>query len=299
MPSTPAAAAANLREGLAIEIKGLSVAYGNQRAVDSIDLEVFCGEVVGFLGPNGAGKTTTMRALLDLLRPDAGTLRVFGEDPRKAGGALRARLGFLPGDLALFPGLSGRQNLDLFANLYGGRSQARDAVLERLGFRRDALDWKLRKYSTGMRQMIGIAVAFQHEPDLLVLDEPTTGLDPLVREAFLQLIRDRASAGRTVLFSSHVLAEVEDCADRVALIDRGRLLAVEDMETFRRRLPRKVILRRANGEVEVIPFQGSPRDLVQALENCGLDDAVDVEVRPAVLNEVFRAIIREGQEDSP
>lgn len=277
----------------AIEIKDVSVRFGDVLAVSELSFDVAAGAVFGFLGPNGAGKTTTIRVMLDLLRPDAGSARLLGEDSRNGGGRLRSRVGFLPGDLALFPSLDGRATLDFFADLYGGRRAARENVLERLGLDDRALDRKVRTYSTGMRQKLGIVCAFQHVPELLVLDEPTTGLDPIVRGAFLDLVADTAGDGRTVLFSSHVLAEVEACADRVALIHGGRLRLVEDVASLRARLPRVVRLRWDDGRTEERSHDGSAEELVESIDARGL---VDVEIRPADLGDVFRSIV--GPEDA-
>jgi ABC-2 type transport system ATP-binding protein len=163
-------------------------------------------------------------------------------------------------------------------------------VLTRLGFRRDALARRLRTYSTGMRQQIGIACAFQHDPELLVLDEPTTGLDPLVREAFLALVRDAGAAGRTVFLSSHVLDEIEDTCARVALIHRGVLRHVDRVDALRSRLPRAVVLRWRDGRVERRSHTGDPAALLRGLD---LDALADLEIHPADLRDVFRDAVRE------
>jgi beta-exotoxin I transport system ATP-binding protein len=278
----------------AIEIRGLTVRYGAHVAVRGLDLEVRSGEIFGFLGPNGAGKTTTIRVLLDLLRPDEGVVRVLGEEPRAAGGALRGRLGYLPGDLALFPGARGSETLDFFARLYGRATPLRDEILDRLGFPREALSRRVRTYSTGMRQMIGVAVAMQHRPELMILDEPTTGLDPLVREAFLDLLRERAAEGATIIFSSHVLAEVERSADRLGLVRDGRLHLVEEVTKLRRRLPKRVRLTRQDGEVETFLHEGVAGPLLARLA-AECEDIVDLEVRPVELAELFRQVIRDEE----
>ena len=276
----------------AIDIDGLCIRYRGVTAVDGLSLTVEPGEVFGFVGPNGAGKTSTIRTLLDLRRPDGGTVRVLGTDVRAGGPALRARCGFLPGDLALFPWLTGTETLAFFAQLYGRPPIRRDEVLDRLGFRRDALDRRLRTYSTGMRQQIGIACAFQHEPELLVLDEPTTGLDPMVREAFLSLVRDTGARGGTVFLSSHVLDEIEDCCARVALIHRGVLRHVDRVDALRARLPRVVVLRWRDGTTERREFTGEPAALLREID---LDALADIEIRPAELRDVFRDAVREDR----
>ncbi len=278
-----------------IQVRGLTVRFGSVTAVNGLDLDVVRGEVFGFLGPNGAGKTTTLRALLDLQRPDHGEVRLLGREVRAGGGALRRSVGYLPGDLALFPSLRGAATLDLFTRLQGRPPVARDHVLDRLGFPRAALRRRLRTFSTGMRQMIGIAAAFQHEPEVLVLDEPTSGLDPVVRDAFLDLVRELPRRGATVILSSHVLAEVEACANRVALIVRGQLRFVETLEEMRRNRPRRVVLRYEDGRVERHEHVGPPGAFLAGLDTDGLED---VEIRPAGLDEVVRAALRTEEPDA-
>ena len=278
----------------AISISGLTVRFGDVTAVDGLDLEVEPGEVFGFVGPNGAGKTTTIRSLLDLLRPDSGTVSLLGQEVRAGGAALRARCGFLPGDLALFPFLTGAATLDFFAQLYRRPPVRQDEVLDRLGFQREALDRKVGTYSTGMRQKLGITCAFQHAPELLVLDEPTTGLDPMVREAFLELVRDTAGGGCTVFLSNHVLDEIEECAGRIGLIHHGVLRHVDTIAVLRERLPRTVVLRWRSGRVERRQHTGPPAELLRGLD---LDALLDLEIRPADLHDVFRDIVEHEDDD--
>lgn len=276
----------------AIHVHELEVTYGAVQAVRGIDFSVQPGEVFGFLGPNGAGKTSTIRVLLDLQRPTAGIASIHGVEVRTGGGGLRRELGFLPGDLDLFPSLTGRETLDFFGRLYGLPTPKRSAVLDALGFPESAMDRKVAEYSTGMRQMVGIALAFQHAPRLLILDEPTTGLDPLVRESFLGLVRETAATGATVFMSSHVLSEVQDVADRVGLIHEGRMVGVDTIENLRRGFPRRAILRYEDGRTESILDSGSPADLLDRIPREGL---VDIEIRPADLKDVFRSMV-EGED---
>lgn len=280
-------------ETAAIETRGLCVHFGRVPGVVDLDLQVHQGEVYGFLGPNGAGKSTTIRLLLDLLRPDQGEARLFGKEVRAGGAALRAEVGFLPGDLALFPFLNGRQTLELLEGLSGRTATLREEVLERLAFPIDALKRPVRTYSTGMRQKIGIAAAFQHDPRLLILDEPTTGLDPIVRDAFLELVRDRCIAGSTIFLSSHVLDEIDRCADRVGLIAGARLRMVSTVRELRDTRPRTVVLRYADGRCETMQHHGDPGDLLDGIDREGL---IDIEMRPASLDEVFRSVV--GKETS-
>jgi ABC-2 type transport system ATP-binding protein len=204
----------------AIEVSGLVKAFGAARALDGLDLTVAAGEVHGFLGPNGAGKTTTIRVLLGLLRADAGSVRLLGGDPWHDAVALHRRLAYVPGDVSLWPNLSGGEAIDLMARLRGGVDPAkRDALVERF-----ALDprKKARAYSKGNRQKVALVAGLAADVELLILDEPTSGLDPLMEAVFQEVIRELKAEGRTVLLSSHILAEVEALCDRVSIIRLGR-----------------------------------------------------------------------------
>ena len=215
----------------AIHVEGLVKDYGSFRALDGIDLAVEQGEVFGFIGPNGAGKSTTIRILLDLLRPTAGDVRVLGEDPTAGGPALRARLGYLPGELTLSGTATGRQLLMHHAAVRDGHGRDRIAPLAER-FLLD-LDRPVRALSKGNKQKIGVVQALMHRPDLALLDEPTSGLDPLLQQEFLDLVREERDAGTTVFLSSHVLSEIEGVADRVALIRDGRIVMVDDVAALR------------------------------------------------------------------
>ncbi|HSK93285.1 MAG TPA: ABC transporter ATP-binding protein [Candidatus Angelobacter sp.] len=221
-----------------IETRRLTKSYGGRRGLDELDLEVRPGEVFGFLGPNGAGKTTTIRILLDLIRPTSGEARVLGVDPREGGATLRGRLGYLPGDFVVDGGQSSRELLTHLGHLRGEVPRQRiDELADRLGL---DLRVRIRSLSKGNRQKVGIIQAFMHEPELLVLDEPTSGLDPLLQQTFLDLVREAKANGQTVFMSSHVLSEVQQSADRVGIIREGRMIAVEAVETLRRRAVRHV-----------------------------------------------------------
>jgi ABC-2 type transport system ATP-binding protein len=276
--------------GRAIETKGLTFRYAGGVGVSDVDLTVERGEIFGFLGPNGAGKTTTIRMLLDLLRPDRGEARVLGTAVRAGGGELRRRIGFLPGDLALPAGLTGRQALELFAELARRPPVRRDEVLDRIGFPRAALERKVRTYSTGMRQAIGLACALQHAPELLILDEPTTGLDPLVRDAVLGLLRDARERGQTVFLSSHVLDEVERSCDRVGVIHLGRLHQVARVSELRLASRRHVTLVFADGRVERFTSDAAAPELLESLRAHG-NSLRSVEIRAAALDEIFRDLV--------
>jgi ABC-2 type transport system ATP-binding protein len=222
----------------AIRIRGLCKNYGAAVAVADLDLTVGTGEVFGFLGPNGAGKSTTIRILLDLLRPTAGEVTVLGQRPRRDGRALRRRIGYLPGDFVIYTRQSVLDALTGLGRLRGGVERGRiDGLCERL-----ELDphRRVSELSKGNRQKVGLVQAFMHEPELLILDEPTDGLDPLLRKEFAAMVAEVRAAGRTVFLSSHILSEVQTSADRVAMIRAGRLVAVDTVESLRERAVRRV-----------------------------------------------------------
>jgi ABC-2 type transport system ATP-binding protein len=203
-----------------IDIRGLHKSFGSTHALDGLDLEVVTGEVHGFLGPNGAGKSTTIRVLLGLLRADSGTVRLFDADPWRDAAALHRRLAYVPGDVNLWPNLSGGEVIDLLGRLRGGLDEKRRAhLIER--FELDPTK-KGRSYSKGNRQKVALVAALASDVDLLVLDEPTSGLDPLMEAVFTECVDEFKDAGGTVLLSSHILAEVERLCDRVSIIRNGR-----------------------------------------------------------------------------
>ncbi|HEY9441540.1 MAG TPA: ABC transporter ATP-binding protein [Streptomyces sp.] len=204
----------------AITVAGLHKSFGRTHALDGLDLAVETGEVHGFLGPNGAGKSTAIRVLLGLLRADSGAARLLGKDPWHDAVELHRRLAYVPGDVELWPGLTGGEAIDLLSRLRGGGGrQRRDELIERFGL--DPTK-KGRAYSKGNRQKVAIVAALASDCELLLLDEPTAGLDPLMEVVFQDVILEAKAAGRTVLLSSHILAQVEKLADRVSIIRRGR-----------------------------------------------------------------------------
>ena len=217
---------------LVIKTERLTKRYGSHRGITELDLEVQEGEIFGFLGPNGAGKTTTMRVLLDLIRPTSGRAEVFGIETTADPVAIHRRVGYLPGEFDLYDRLTGADTLTYFANLRGGVD--RDYVVELV----ERLDLdpsrRFREYSKGNKQKVGLIVALQHKPDLLILDEPTAGLDPLVQQTFFQIVGDAKAEGRTIFLSSHIIDEVDRTCDRVAIIREGRLVQVDRIESIRR-----------------------------------------------------------------
>jgi ABC-2 type transport system ATP-binding protein len=239
---TTAYAAAMSAVQPAIAIRGLTKRYGRALAVDNLTLDVLPGEIFGFLGLNGAGKTTTIRILLDLLRPTSGTAFVLGHQCRTDSLAVRAAVGYLPGEIAYYGDMTGRQVLGLLDRL--GRERVRPQLqrqlLERLSLTPDDLDRQLREYSTGMKRKLGLVQAFQTDPPLLILDEPTEGLDPLMQGAVYDLLAEARGPGPTGVMSSHVLPEVGRVCDRIGVLRGGMLALVAPVDEVRQLAPRRV-----------------------------------------------------------
>lgn len=228
-----------MTEAAAIETRGLTRWFGDHLALDHLDLRIERGEVFGFLGPNGAGKSTTIRLLLDLVRPSEGSAAILGFDCQRETLEVRRRVGYLPGELRLYGGMTGRDTLALFARLRGdegalARSHEIAAELDL------DLDRKASAYSKGNRQKLGVLLALLGEPQVLLLDEPTSGLDPLVQRAVWGILRREADRGTTVFFSSHVMSEVEVTCERVGILRQGRLAAVEPVAALKGRSIRHV-----------------------------------------------------------
>ena len=283
----------------ALRTEGLSKRYGSTVALDGLSLEADAGEVFGFLGPNGAGKTTTIRLLLDLARPTAGRAWLLGRPVSDV--ALRRRVGYVPGDGALYGNLTGAEHLAYLAALRGGVPRARvDALAERLGLDPSR---KVGELSKGNRQKVLLVQAFMHDPDVLLLDEPESGLDPLVQRVFRDLVRDAAARGALVVLSSHDLDEVQRLAHRAAVVSNGRLVAVEDVSGLDRRASRQVeaVLDRdaragdlagvdgvtgvvADGRVLLCTLSGRPAEL---LERLALLPVVSLTSREPDLESVF------------
>jgi ABC-2 type transport system ATP-binding protein len=226
----------------AISFRGISKKYGRVLAVHDLQLDVFAGEVFGFLGLNGAGKTTSIRVLLDLLRPDRGLAFVLGRNCRSEALQVRAAIGYLPGEMGLYHDMTGQEILELLGKL-GDRKVEQtylDQLLRRFDLTAADLRKRLREYSTGMKRKLGIIQAFQGDPPVLILDEPTEGLDPLMQEAFYDLLSEQQRKGRTVFMSSHVLAEVERVCSRIGLLRKGELVLNSAVEDLRRMAARHV-----------------------------------------------------------
>ena len=262
-----------------IEIHDLVKTFGSFRALDGLDLSVVPGEVHGFLGPNGAGKSTTIRVLLGLLRSDAGTVRLLGGDPWRDAADLHRRLAYVPGDVSLWPNLSGGETLDLLIRMRGAdpRQSRRDEMVERF-----ALDptKRGRAYSKGNRQKVALVAAFATDPELLILDEPTSGLDPLMEQVFNDCVAEHTARGATVLLSSHILSEVERLADRVTIIREGRVVETGTLDSLRH-LQRTRLVAGLSGEVPDLGGLDGVHDV--AVEGAKVTCTVDADALPGVL----------------
>jgi len=277
-----------------IRIEGLTKFYGKRRGVLDVDLEIRQGEVFGYLGPNGAGKTTTIRLLLDFIRPTRGQATIFALETHRHSREIRRRIGYIPGELALYDNLTGAE------------------LLRHMGYLRRGVDWwfvdelvgrldcdlsqPIRTLSHGNRQKLGLVHAFMHKPELLILDEPTIGLDPLIQQEFYRLIAELKAEGRTVFLSSHILTEVERVCHRVGIIREGRLIAVEEIEALKARALRQLEIHFAT-TVPQEPFAkvAGVRDVMieDSLLRCTVMGSLDALVKAAAQFEVVNVINHE------
>ncbi len=293
----------------AIETRGLSKFYGGRRGIESLDLAVKCGELFGFLGPNGAGKTTTIRLLLGLIHPTSGEARVLGHPIRGESLAIRGEIGNLPGEVALWDRFTGEQHLALVSGLRTRPPVLRRRLLDALALPPEALRRRVRGWSKGMKQKLAIVLALEHDPRLLILDEPTEGLDPLVRDVLFGILLDLRSRGTTVFMSSHNLGEVEKLCDRVAVVRDGRLVAVEDVAALRSSRVRRLTARFATDEMarrfaegrgEVLSLRAGTVNLLlrgaipETLSALSAAGVLDVEIGPPDLEEFFLTFYRGG-----
>lgn len=296
----------------AIHTQGLTKYYGKHRGIEAVNLDVHVGEVFGFLGPNGAGKSTTIRTLLDEIRPTSGSASILGLDTHQKAVEIRRHIGYIPGDLALYPNLTGLDTLTYFANMRGGVDWAFVADLaERL----DAdLSRKVGDLSTGNRQKVGVIQAFMNRPELLIMDEPTAGLDPLVQREFQQMVGEVTAEGRTVFLSSHTLSEVQRVADRVGIIRDGFLITVESVADLRSKAMRQVelvldspaeasVFEGVRGVRNVVvrdnhvemSFDGDMGELLRAATD--RNGVADIRTSEADLEEIFLTYYHSGEED--
>jgi ABC-2 type transport system ATP-binding protein len=293
----------------AIETTGLTKFYRRTRGIEDLNLTVERGEIFGFLGPNGAGKTTTIRMLLGLIRPTRGKARVLGMDPWSQSVEVHRRVGYLPGEFALFDRLTGREHVDWFIRARGGGTPT--GVVDLLEDLDVVVDRPAGQLSKGNKQKLGIVIAMMHRPKLLVLDEPTPGLDPLVQDSFYRLLRELASEGTTIFLSSHDLDEVQRIADRVAIIRDGLLVVTETIERLRANAPRsiEIVLQtpvdaqtfekiegvrnlRINGVRVSLELNGAVAPFLREVAHL---DPADLIVRRADLEELFLEYYREGE----
>jgi len=294
-----------MNQPLAVMTRGLTKSYGSVRALRGVDLEVKRGEVFGFLGPNGAGKTTTIRCLLDLIRPDGGESRVLGIDPQADPVAVRARTGYLPGELHVEDNLTVEETLHRFNDLRNGKADW--SFVRRIAQRIDLdLAPRVKNLSKGNKQKVGVALALMHRPELLLLDEPTGGLDPLMQHEVLRLIAEARADGATVFFSSHNLGEVQEIAERVAILRQGVVVEVAETDSLIHRAMRRVsvrferpvddaalaalpgvkVLRRDDGLSLLLQVEGKMDGLIKAL---AAFPVVDFETERPSLEEAFMA----------
>jgi ABC-2 type transport system ATP-binding protein len=287
---------------------GLSKSYGATRGVIDLSFSVRAGEVFGFLGPNGAGKSTTIRTMLDFIRPTDGRITVFGVEPRAAATAIHARTGYVPGEFGLYERLHVRDYLEAFAAFRDG--VGRDRIEPLAGLLLLDLDRPIHELSHGNKQKVGLVQAFMHDPDLLVLDEPTQGLDPLVQQTFYELVDAVRERGGTVFLSSHILPEVERTCDRVGIIRDGRLLSVDDIGDLKAKALRTIVFHfdravdpatfatltsvvavDAHGDSVALTVQGELDEIVKAAAR---HTVVNVETREPSLEEIFLRAYRDG-----
>ena len=291
-----------------IAAERFSKSYGTARGVVDLTFSVEPGEVFGYLGPNGAGKTTTIRTMLDLIRPSSGTITVFGLRPREDASAIHARSGYLPGELALYERMTAGGFLEAFGSFRGGIARDRvDTLARRLDL---DLTRTIRSLSHGNKQKVGLVQAFAHEPELLILDEPTQGLDPLIQQEFYAMVEEARARGATVFLSSHVMPEVERVCDRVAIIRDGRLVTVADIGELKATALRRLELHfdrpvpvdafaslasvrsaEAHGDAIRLTIQGV---LDPVVKEAAKHTVVSVTSEEPSLEEIFLAIYRDG-----
>ncbi len=248
-----------------IDLDAVARHYGSVRAVDGVSFSADAGEVIALVGHNGAGKTTLIKLMLGLARPTSGSVRVLGQDPAAGDVTVRRRLGYLPENVSFNPALTGRETLRFYVQLKGGQPKEVGALLERIGLAH-AADRRIGTYSKGMRQRLGLAQAMIGSPAVLLLDEPTTGLDPELRQQFYGIVREMQAAGTTVLLSSHALNELEGNAGRVVILNEGLKIADGSLDELRRiaRLPTRIRLTAAEGGARRLrEWMGEPKGLRQ------------------------------------
>jgi ABC-2 type transport system ATP-binding protein len=292
-----------------IELENVTKMYGSARGVEDVTLNVQPGSVFGFLGPNGAGKTTTISMMVNLIKPTSGTIKIFGLDNQQEGRAIRSRVGFLAGDMALDRSLTGMQQLEYLGNLRGNFDKKYAMELaKRLNCK---LNRKFKTLSRGNKQKIALIAALMHKPELLILDEPTSGLDPLVQAEFNKIILDHKKAGGTAFISSHVLSEIQELCDQVAFIREGKIITNRPLHEITRAAPKQVRLTiengnpkdylkglkgvshtKSHGQTISFAYQGNQAALVKKLGSCPI---IDVSIQDSDLETIFMKFY-EGKE---
>ena len=291
-----------------IVIDQLKKSYGKIQAVNGISMSVQHGEIFGFLGPNGAGKTTTIRCMLDVIRPSRGTIRILGLDAQRDKLALHQYIGYLPGDVHLPGQMTGKQIINYFSRLQGSEPVLLNDLVARFDVE---MKRPLKGYSKGMRQKIGIVLAFMCDPQVLILDEPTSGLDPLLQKVFNEFLLEEQARGKTIFMSSHIMSEVEKVCHRIAVIRKGELVTVEEVETLREkagqrvtvefgdpvieeeltRIPGVSMVKKSNGHYQ-FNVSGSMDPLIKALSR---HEVIRLQVEEAPLEEVFLKFYEEPE----
>ncbi len=282
-----------------IEMKNLTKFYGKNRGIKDVNITVRKGDIFGFLGPNGAGKSTTIRTLLDFIRPSSGSATILGMDCQKDSLAIRKRTGYVPGDANLYGHMTGWKYLEYIGGIRG-RHDAASArkYAERFEIK---LDRKIREYSSGMRQKVILIQALMNDPDLIIMDEPTKGLDPLVQQTFMDVVREEAAGGKTIFMSSHVLSEVEKVCNRVAIIKEGLIVAEEDMESLKCKAGKVVEVKFRGAKPEPFTVSGignlaqlngyyrmiAAGDIRNILRDLATYDVEDVNIHPMTLEDIF------------
>ncbi|MFZ0546074.1 MAG: ABC transporter ATP-binding protein [Candidatus Promineifilaceae bacterium] len=286
-----------------IETQDLTVYYGKHRGIEDVNLSVEKGEVFGFLGPNGAGKTTTQRVLLDVIRPTSGRATIFGLDCREKGVEIRQRVGYLPGELALYTNMKADKFFEMYEYLRpdGGTKGYWRELSQKLNLDTDR---KIREFSRGNKQKVGIVAAFMSRPNLLILDEPTGGLDPLVQQTVLEMVEEAKADGRTIFFSSHILSEVQTVCDRVGIIRDGRLIETQRVEELiTRRIKRMTLIFPKLPPADAFNLEGVTEversdqkltlevkeNLPQVLTTAAQYEVEDIETHSISLEEIFLA----------
>ena len=286
-----------------IVVKNLTKSYKDILAVNNISFDVKKGEIFGFLGPNGAGKTTTIRTLLGYLSPNAGQAYIFGKNINDNIVEIRRNVGYIPGELALYEHLTGRQFLNYFASLRNTELSLLDHLLTIFEL---PLDRKIKTYSKGMKQKMGIVQAFMDDPDVVIMDEPTGGLDPLLQQKFYKFLKEEKAKGRTMFFSSHILSEVDKICDRIAIIRNGEIVALEKVEDLKRKRGKKIRIKfdkkpqdfsgfkkvkEVDGWVEI----ETEDDIDSLIKNISKHKVLDIEIQEYSLEDIFMKYYSGGE----